>query len=289
MDLYCVASAIMFVVGNVLNAIELTKFRNRAYFDFERFKQFDTGYIQTEWNYRLSQSRTVGFVGGLLNALAWIVFAIPILQVTWLQSLKGRRLVGLHVTVAVLAITGATIELLSRLLIIGSMDAQRWMARDFNLDNWTNSGVNDFRGWQVLELVHIATQGMTLWVDAVEWLFLAVIFFCLALSVILTSGSSIFSMRWAGLTAFLSILAILDFVAAILRYYSWRTFAGLSVFLSVTNQVVLFPMWLIWMGMFLSKAKMELRAADSSELKSLGGSAKPNDVGPTDSNDDAVI
>ena len=67
-----------------------------------------------------------------------------------------------------LAIFGSLNELIARLLMVGMTNAAMWLARDFNLDDWTEEG--DGTGWRVLEMIHIVTHGMILWVDAFETL-----------------------------------------------------------------------------------------------------------------------
>ena len=65
-----------------------------------------------------------------------------------------------------MAIAGSIIELLARLMTVGMTNASEWLARDFNLDDWDTQG--DGTGWRVLEMIHIVTRGMTLWIDAFE-------------------------------------------------------------------------------------------------------------------------
>ena len=73
---------------------------------------------------------------------------------------------GLHMALASLGICGGIIELLARLLTVGMTNAAQWLAKDFNLDNWDTTG--DGTGWRVLEMIHIVTRGMILWIDAFE-------------------------------------------------------------------------------------------------------------------------
>ena len=46
-------------------------------------------------------------------------------------------------------------------------NAQEWLARDFNLGDWGSEG-NSGDGWRVLEMIHIVTHGMLLWIDSFE-------------------------------------------------------------------------------------------------------------------------
>ena len=65
-----------------------------------------------------------------------------------------------------LAVCGGIIELMARLLTVGMTNASQWLAKDFNLDDWDSQG--DGTGWRVLEMIHIVTRGMLLWIDAFE-------------------------------------------------------------------------------------------------------------------------
>lgn len=65
-----------------------------------------------------------------------------------------------------MAICGGMIELLAHLLTVGMTNASQWLARDFNLNDWDSTA--DGTGWRVLEMIHIVTMGMLLWVDAFE-------------------------------------------------------------------------------------------------------------------------
>ena len=65
-----------------------------------------------------------------------------------------------------MVICGGIIELLAHLLTLGMTNASQWLARDFNMNDWNS--IADGTGWRVLEMIHIATLGMILWVDTFE-------------------------------------------------------------------------------------------------------------------------
>jgi len=46
-------------------------------------------------------------------------------------------------------------------------NASLWLAQDFNLEDWDDGDVMG-TGWRVLEMIHIVTAGMLLWIDAFE-------------------------------------------------------------------------------------------------------------------------
>ena len=62
-----------------------------------------------------------------------------------------------HIAIQKLAVFGSLIELLARLLVVGMNNALIWLAKDFNLSNWTSE--NDGIGWRVLDMIHTVAHG----------------------------------------------------------------------------------------------------------------------------------
>jgi len=272
LDWTCILAAVLFLTADILGVVFYFARHNQGHFDYQTFKNLDPEYLQTNWEWKINY-RPLELAFGIINALAWFFFAIPILKVAWVQSAayKHRKQVGIHIAVAALALGGSISELLSRLIYIGSSAALEWMANDFNLDNWTGETSNDGTGWRTLEMIAIASGGMLLWIDAIEFLFLFGIMTFLFLSV-RKSEVKLFSMRWAWLGALIAVLSILDFAVAILRFQNWNTFGKFEFFLSVVNRFLLFPAWLLWLARQLSKAEVfqgeeeERKANDDLEL-----------------------
>jgi TctA family transporter len=179
-------------------------------------------------------------------------------------------MMGLHITVVVLALGGSFSELLSRLLALGTNNALTWMASKFNLDDWdvmtdsTDNGnvVNDMIGWRTLQMIDVAMSGLLLWIDAVEFLFLSGIFIILAFSI--RTDNQLFGMRWAKFGLVLAILGIIDFITAILRFEKWGLFSTVGGLINTFNQLILFPIWLIWLGRQLPKAEEVRNAAKNT-------------------------
>lgn len=152
-------------------------------FNFENWKELDPAYIEARWDNR-EQSRPIMMSAALFGAFAWFWLIAPIVQCAWVLSRGGKRMVGPHLLLAAMAICGGLIELISRLMIVGMTNASQWLARDFNLDYWDHDGTQDGTGWRVLEMIHVVTHGMLLWIDAFEALALfgmvVVIFYSVA-------------------------------------------------------------------------------------------------------------
>lgn len=285
MDLTCVLSAVLFIASNLLGFSYFHRFRQHHHRGnhhgnhhgdggssfFTNLTALDPLFIQEQWEYRQDQY-FVELSAGILNAMAWMVFCIPLIQVAYWQATRHGR-VALHVTVAALALGGSITELIARLMFIGATSTGNWLAKDFNLDSWMilvvdtttngnggnsstnnddNNSNNDMIGWRVLEMIHLVTRGLLLWIDAAEWLFLSAIFTLLYLSVVQAEACH-FARNWARLGLAIALLAFIDFASEVLRLKSWRTFSFVAIFISWISRLLLMPIWLLWLGKQLSR------------------------------------
>lgn len=284
-------------------------------FNFEVWKDLDPTYIESRWVAR-EESRAIMMTAALFGALAWFWLIVPIVQSAWVLSRGGKRGVGAHMLLAALAICGGIIEFLARLLTVGMTNASQWLAKDFNLDDWDSEG--DGTGWRVLEMIHIVTRGMLLWIDAFEALaifgIVAVIFYSVATepkfktkrssSIIVENedgadaasgsaaalGEPVVSaapstspspptaafaavstktpikptfpkcFAWYGL--FIGLLAILDFLADVLRFVDWKLFGTMAMATNALLGVIFLPIWLLCLARHLPEATERFERAE---------------------------
>lgn len=260
LDIHCIVAACLFVVSNVLILISGLRYHSRGHFDYQLFKQLDPTFIQEEWDYR-EKYTTYHLVSGLINALTWFALCIPVIKVAWIQSMNGKYQLGIHVTIVILAIGGSFTEMLARIFSLGTNGVSSWIASDFNLQNWTAVDSNDMIGWRALEISYMISSNITLWVDAVEWLFLCGIMILFFVSIVRPtndSSASFFSTHWAYFGAIIGILCAIDFSSSILRYQSWRFFSSICLFVGFINRAFLIPLWLLWLGKQLPIAEENL-------------------------------
>ena len=261
-DPVSLGAAVLSVLSNILYIVYFSIYATkRPHFDYQTFKQLDPEFIQVEWQFRNSY-RSLELAAGLLGSLYWFFLAIPILQVAWILSNGGKERMGIHVTVALFAIGGSLSECFARLMYIGSTNTTEWLSKDFNLDNWLGTGVDDGIGWRTLEVAHLVVSGIILWIDAFEWFALAVICTLLVVSIRLSNRddkvsklSTCFTTGWIRLCVVLAIFSIIDFAAEILRFQSWRVFSTVALFFSAANRLILLPSWLFLMAKQLPLAK----------------------------------
>ena len=305
-EVTCAVAAVLFFFSNVLGFAFFNRYNGRDGFSWKAYQNLNTDLIQAEFDYRHDEYffelryvlfcfggslmnrkpqqytkvyRFITHSSGLLNAIAWMIFCIPLIQVAWIQSRRGTFMLGTHVTIAALSIGGSITELISRLMYIGSTTTTNWVARRFNLENWIdiadgdaevveNGGergagatrVEDMIGWRVLEMIYIVTRGLIAWIDSAEWLFLATIMFLIYVSVHKSEETS-FSRKWARFGLSIGAMAFLHFASDILRLRKWITYAPVAVFLSAISRIFLIPIWLVWLGIQLSSARHDAQPA----------------------------
>mmetsp|Transcript_6507 Transcript_6507/g.10857 ORF Transcript_6507/g.10857 Transcript_6507/m.10857 type:complete len:303 (-) Transcript_6507:79-987(-) len=278
-DLSCLLTTILFWTSNLLYIVGFGH-KNRRSFNFSTWTELEPAYIEQEWQ-RRSEERGISSAASLLGALAWFSLVVPILNVVWILSVGGQRRVGLHVVIAALALGGSISELLARLMMVGVENVGVWLSQDWNLDNWASEG--DGLGWRTLEVGYMLSRGVIMWIDAFEWLALAGIYTLIFVSLRADTDSSSaasFSMKWAYLGLVLGVLSTIAFLADTLRFLSWKLMTTIEMFVAIVNTLILFPIWLIWLGRQLprlrTKYEEDLNSKEREALTDGLGSHKTN-------------
>jgi hypothetical protein len=253
------------MAGNVLRIILYVKEHSRSHFDWESYADLDPDYIQQDWDFRLSV-KGLFLASGFLNAIAWMIFAYPMIQMAWLLSKQGTRGICVNITIAMLALGGALTEWLSHLFWIGMNVASTNIVQKFNLDTWLRPDLaaslgttTDGMGWRVLEINHITGSGFIWFTDAFEWLCLSGIFIFTFVSVRQwrMEDQTSFGRRWNGLTLFLGLLCLLEFVAEILRFEGFKSFGPIAMLYAALNRLILMPAWILALGFMLPRAMLK--------------------------------
>jgi hypothetical protein len=197
------------------------------------------------------------------------------------------------------AVCGGIIELLARLLVAGMTNASLWLSKDFNLNDWDDGDVMG-TGWRVLEMIHIVTAGMLLWIDAFESLailgIVSIIFYSVETEPRFASrprgcndastsspseddgvgsypssvGTTVdaanegttskvpveptFSGGFVTYGLLVGLLALLDFVADVLRFVDWSLFGRMERAMNVALGCIFLPLWLLCLARELPTA-----------------------------------
>lgn len=258
-DVVCILTAICFFLSHILNIIlraaEFQGAKNGDY-DYYNFLQLDTQYLQQQWERRL-QHQGLRTFSNLFGALAWFLFCLPTLQVSWILSRGGKRRLSLHVTLTLMVVGGSLTELISRLMSVGMNNITLYLASDFNLNNWVDDTSNDGIGWKTLEVTSMLANGMMLWIDALEWLALFSVLVLIYVSLKTERiNDATLSSSWACLGLVIGLLCFFDFAAELMRSIDFMTFATISIAISTINTLLLLPIWLVWLGFQLAPAKI---------------------------------
>jgi len=126
----------------------------------------------------------------------------------------------------------------------------------------------DATGWRTLEMITVSSNGMMLWVDSIEFLFISGIMLFLFISV-RKSQAKYFKMSWARLGVFIGLLSIVDFGFSVVRFRNLHTYGVIEVSLRAFNRFFLYPIWLLWLSRQLGRAETaqaEDKANDDLEL-----------------------
>jgi len=216
----------------------------------KKMEDLDSKYLEDLWKHRILPTSNMVSVSKLFNALSFLVLILPVLQVALVLSDRGKRKLGLHLFMALLAILGFFMEAISNFLVTGARISLDWIARDFNMSSWSDS--DDGLGWKVITIVDVVTRGMMIWTDAFEYAVLASILIITFVSV-KTSPKTPFPQSWATFSLIVGILCALDFVFAMLRLLNWEVF-GFFLLLSQVGTVVLVPVWILVLSFLLPDA-----------------------------------
>lgn len=257
----CVFAALLFSSANITRIVYYAQERRREHWDWNAYLELDPTYLQTEWNYRVTK-KGLWIASCVLNALGWIAFAYPVIQMAWVLSRQGTQGLKYNFSIMLLALGGAMAEWLANLFWIGMTMATEKLVREFNLDEWVRddvAGANDGMGWRTMEINHVGGSGVVWFVDAFEWLCLAGLFLCTFMAVRLErkQDATIFGARWNSLSLFIGLLSILEFVAEILRFEGFQTFGPIALVYAVLNRLILMPAWLISLAFLLPRAELK--------------------------------
>jgi len=260
MEKTCLLSALLFFGANVIIIINEIRFRKHTHLDYSRILELDPYYIEEEYD-MIIRRMPLRTAGQAANTAAWLFFTIPMMQVILVLSEGGKRRVLLHVAMAMLVLSGSTMEVMARLLSFGSYHEQKHIAEAFELGSWT--GANEGWGWKTLEMLRVLGHGLFLWVDCFEFMAL---FLVLGLNFfsVRSTNYKYFGVIWADFGFIIALLACVDWIFNLLRIREWTLFSDLALIVAIVNRLVLLPVWLLMLGRQLGPAYQEYSTGTSS-------------------------
>jgi len=267
-DSTCLAASFFFFSANLLRCIDrVADFETGVTgIDFYKWSNLDTEYIEIQWGLRLDKTDLRSAIG-VLNVVAWLFFTVPMLQVGWILSKGGKEKLSSCFLLMGLAVAGCTVEIVARLMLEGSSHAGRHLVNKYELNDWPEP----FIGWKVLELLHIVTDSMSMWVNAFEWIslsgVLALVFVASYNEINAATGYSSFGKLWSQFSLLISTLCWFDFLAEVLRLVDWVYFSRLATGVSIVNTLLFLPIWLLVLGLHLpaARAQFEVNIVKTSE------------------------
>lgn len=255
-DLSCYLAAILFCGSGILRTVLFDQPMSISEFNYESWTDLEGDYLKDQWTNMRAMVSALWWTYSIMHVLAWVIVATILFRFAFIQSAKGTTKIGVNASIAFLGATTAITELLVRMLFHGSEHVERWIAKDFTLESWAPIDVDteefDHLGWKTLEVVSIASTGFLLWADTIEYMALVVILVLVQNAT--TVDGSLFGKGWAFFGVLIACLNVFDIAAEILRFVNWNVFGHVAMYISSANQIVFFPIWLVWMGVQLAAA-----------------------------------
>ena len=270
MDISCALAALFFLTANVVKIVFFALERRRNHWDWSEYIKLLPDYLENEWSFR-REAQGLWFASSVLNALAWLVFAYPVIQMAWLLSDGGRKAIMFNIGIVLLAFSGAFMEWMSNLFWIGMNVASKNLVENFNLDNWVRSDLAADAatiGWASLEINHIAGSGFIWFGDSFEWLCLSGIFiftFC-SVRIWRKDDQTSFGERWNGFSLLIGIFCVLEFILEIVRFEGFYSVGPSALILSAINRLIFIPVWIISLGFMLPRAHLKQRYTDNDPI-----------------------
>jgi len=268
-DSSCILCLLCFLLSSILQivtVVEEAAIAKKAFNNSQKWHSLNPEYLQDLWEER-RDARIFQSPLAIINALAWFSLVLPVCQTAYLLSAGGKRMLGLHVSIAALVLAGSMAELLTHLMTIGFNSSIRWVVSRFNLTDWgvSQSG-NDGVGWRVIEILQIVGKGMILWVDAFEWMALALITFFIALSIKSNvKANPTFTPLFSRLSVGLAIFSFLSFSTTVFKLSDVFIWFPLSISLTAVTMLILLPIWLFLLSGYLPAAKAKLEITQTEE------------------------
>jgi hypothetical protein len=254
-------SALFFLVAGVLRSISWIRHINRDFYNESEQQDLYSPYLQSEWDHR-SSLYPMYAISNTLQAIAWVLFLVPMLQLAWVLSRGGKRSPRIHGAIVGFTLFGTMTELMARFLTFGVTSSGLYLSATFNMDKWlpasldtnaTGDIVLDQMGWKDLEVAFLVLRGMTTYVDAFEFICLFVVLLCVYYSV-QTMQNRVFSIWWARMGILVSLICIFQFAASVIYELDRNhTFIRAAAGFSIINSMLLLPLWLIILGFALPK------------------------------------
>jgi hypothetical protein len=263
-SILCWLTTIVFMASNVLDILVMTLKRDsQTNVDRETYLQLLPDNIEQEWANRIDQ-KTLLYAAGYLNAAFWILFCLPIIELSWVLSRSGTQALVWNAGMVVFALGGAWTEWFSTIFWVGLNISSVNLSENFNLDVWLRADLSaqlgipedDGLGWRDLELNHIVSSGMVWFISAFEWLCLAGIFIFSFFSVLKwrSQDPTGFGPRWNALGLFIGLLALVEFVIEILLFEGFTVAGPILLLYVALNRLVLIPAWIVSLGYQLPRA-----------------------------------
>jgi len=260
----CVLAAVLYWTFSALSIyLNVQKGAVWAKANADTYKMLVPENIEYEWALK-ERARGIEFTIGFLNAVFWIVFCIPVIEMAWILSRNGTRSLPTNFGIVLFAMAASWTKWFSNIFWNGMYVSMTLLAKRFNLDNWMPE-IQDLQyqlededgvGWRCLELNYIVSKGLVWLVNGVEWIFLSAIFVLTFLSVRewRQFDQASFGGKWNALGLFIGLLCLIEFITEIVGFMGYKLAWVFVVLYAGLTKLILIPTWILILGFQLPNA-----------------------------------
>ena len=204
----------------------------------------------------------------VIDEMAGVIgYATVIPAISFIAPALSRNIPGSLVSVAIPAMAFASgLRVMEWTVNMGIRTGSDWMSTwAIMVPNDARTATGDVQFIQVLEMIYRMQRFKDSFLFTADYFFIGIAMWVLSRAAISTNT---FSKRHAYLGCVICVLCFLHFFFDLLRLASWGTFMIPAILTRLLLGVILFPIWMVWLG-------CSLKGTPTSELSTLlhaGGS-----------------
>lgn len=205
--------------------------------------------VHKRWDARSRAYSPIVF-GHLFAALGWLL-SLPAVSALANCMLGGSTRSGSSTITYSFALAAAltVTEFVSE---AGTADTAAWMERWSMLQRPTQNDPGELTAAQSFEMSYVLTVSRTLWLYAFDDLLLALAT-TTAAWLLLTSHTEHLAKAHAYLGVLIALVCILDFAFEVNRMSNWQWASNAVIVTTLTINVLLLPIWLLWLAVALHR------------------------------------
>ena len=241
-------AALFIIIHNVLRVINHLLMRNIYHtHNFTEFEMLKPADVQERWQARRSV-RGVHIVDEIAGIIGWMC-VVPVIMVVVRIVSRGNPTSYVQWATPMFGFA-VLIRMLEWTFNMGQRTGSDWMSSWPVFQADTSLPANQVQLLQVLEITYEMARFRDTWFYGLDWVFVG------TATAIVSAGAwsqSLLSRKHAILGFIIGILGVTQWIMDILRLVRWGPFMIIGAITRLGTGTILFPIWLVWLGLLVTK------------------------------------